>query len=375
MTNETDNMKVMQSKGLKRKRTVQHSGFLVASALAFTMSYATAFQNSFNHMRKPADMRRASPAKLHVVTDPRQLMFVDTEGDDRFERSALEDMYLLSTDSEGLSGMLIENPPVRQSLKSRDKSKMKKENTVEVLEENVISENRLQFNGLSTTVNKRARRKSSLRRAPVIHSEESMQRRAPTRNMSSTMPGFMERGNSDRQKAFRDGIKIAEHRSGKKYLDTEAAKMKRRQINGEHMYRTSASVPDSMLQFANEIHCVDRITPAEEITLGEKTQEAIRLQAAYDKLVDKFDREPTDDEWCAASGKINMEAISQAIEEGLEAKNKLVESNLRMVQGVVNVYIRNGLRGQYNAGDLMQEGIMVRMDRGIQLWSHVFSHP
>ena len=47
------------------------------------------------------------------------------------------------------------------------------------------------------------------------------------------------------------------------------------------------------------------------------------------------------------------------IGQGLEAKNQLVTSNLRMVQGVVNVYIRNGLRGQYNAGDLMQEGVMV----------------
>jgi hypothetical protein len=54
-----------------------------------------------------------------------------------------------------------------------------------------------------------------------------------------------------------------------------------------------------------------------------------------------------------------MEAIRQAMEEGIEAKNKLVTSNLRLVQGVVNVYIRNGLSGQYNAGDMMQEGVLV----------------
>lgn len=71
-------------------------------------------------------------------------------------------------------------------------------------------------------------------------------------------------------------------------------------------------------------------------------------------------REPTDDEWCAEAGKINMEAIRQALDEGLEAKNRLVTANLRMVQGVVNIYIRNGLGGEYNAGDMMQEGIMVR---------------
>ena len=47
------------------------------------------------------------------------------------------------------------------------------------------------------------------------------------------------------------------------------------------------------------------------------------------------------------------------IEEGVAAKDKLVASNLRMVQRVVNVYIKNGLKGEYNSGDMMQEGIIV----------------
>lgn len=89
------------------------------------------------------------------------------------------------------------------------------------------------------------------------------------------------------------------------------------------------------------------------------TQEAVQLQNTYEKLKEQLNREPTDEEWCAASGKINIEAITQAMEAGLEAKNKLVTANLRMVQGVVNIYIRNGLSGQYNAGDLMSEGILV----------------
>ena len=176
---------------------------------------------------------------------------------------------------------------------------------------------------------------------------------------SSTMPGFIERTNTNKLKAYRDGIKIAEQQSGEKVVDTAAAKKKRTQINGKEMYKTSVSVPDSLIQFANEIHEVDRITPKQEIDLGEKTQEAIRLQNIYDRLAANLQREPTDDEWCAAAGKFNMESISQTIEEGLQAKDILVTSNLRMVQGVVNVYIRNGLQGQYNAGDLMQEGILV----------------
>ena len=56
---------------------------------------------------------------------------------------------------------------------------------------------------------------------------------------------------------------------------------------------------------------------------------------------------------------MNIEALELALEDGMEAKNRLVTSNLRLVQGVVNLYIRNGLGSQYNAGDLMQEGVAV----------------
>jgi hypothetical protein len=183
-----------------------------------------------------------------------------------------------------------------------------------------------------------------------------------SKRQTSTMPGFQTGSLTGRQKAFRDGIKMVERNTGKKIsaaLNTPEQVSKRRQMNGEAMYKTSASVPDSLVRFANEIHKVDRITPKEEIELGQRTQEAIRLQSLHEDLTVRLDRPPTDEEWCAAAGKINLEAISQAIEEGLDAKNKLVTANLRMVQGVVNLYIRNGLSGQYNAGDLMQEGIMV----------------
>lgn len=103
----------------------------------------------------------------------------------------------------------------------------------------------------------------------------------------------------------------------------------------------------------------ERITPKEELELGTRTQEAIRLQKLYDNLIIEYGREPSDHEWCAAAGKINMEALEDVLQDGINAKNQLVTSNLRMVQGVVNLYIRNGLGSQYNAGDLMQEGTVV----------------
>lgn len=310
----------------------------------------------------------ATLTRLDVVTDPKELLRMRLEDSDGINRRALEELYLIATtDADGLSGEMVEGIPSRRKSKAGAKANSIKKIAPPPEIEGYGGEleqwpdedepKRVQFRGLSTGIKDgRSRRKSLSSSPPTPKSLVT----TPT-SRSSTMPGFIDRPLTGRQKAFEDGIKIAERRTGKKFVDSEEARKKRRKTNGETMYKTSTSVPDSLVQFASEIHNVERITPKEEKVLGAKTQEAIRLQKIYDGLEMQLDREPTDEEWCAAAGKINMEALSQAIEEGLEAKNKLVTSNLRMVQGVVNVYIRNGLRGQYNAGDLMQEGVMVSL--------------
>jgi RNA polymerase nonessential primary-like sigma factor len=237
--------------------------------------------------------------------------------------------------------------------------------------EDAASSATVQFRGLSTTSYRGNRKQSPIPPAaatafkksrPTLTSNTTMTMAEGTtttsrRTRSSTMPGL---GSiqSDKQRAFRDGIRVAEQQSGRKFVDTPELRQSRRRFNGENMYKNSASVPDSLAQFAHEIHQEGRITRQEEIALGTTVQEAIRLHRNWEALREQLCREPTDDEWCAAAGKINMQAIREAIDDGLEAKNKLVTSNLRMVQSVVNTYIRNGLSAQYNAGDLMQEGIM-----------------
>jgi len=201
---------------------------------------------------------------------------------------------------------------------------------------------------------------SSSKNGSVVNSKRDM----PS-GRSSTMPGFMDRNKSGRHESFKDGLNIAMKANTttkgnkiKKTLTSSKAVKKRTKANSEAMYASSASVPDSMISFVNQIHLISRITPLEEKELGTQTQESIRVQQLYDKLEIDFGREPTDDEWCAAAGKINMEAVQQVIDEGNLAKQRLVSSNLRMVQGVVNLYIRNGLGSEFNAGDLMQEGTM-----------------
>jgi RNA polymerase primary sigma factor len=199
----------------------------------------------------------------------------------------------------------------------------------------------------------------------ALATERRKAARARGKSKSSTMPGFQERNVnlSGRRRAHRDGIRIAEKKSGKELrniVNTETSTTARRRANSMAMYRSSASVPDSLVAYTKEIHqATQRITPAEEKELGGKTQAAIRLQEIYSSLQVELNREPTDEEWCTASdGVDSVEELRAIIEEGMGAKNRLVEANLRMVQGVVNMYIRNGLGSQYNAGDLMQEGTM-----------------
>ena len=69
---------------------------------------------------------------------------------------------------------------------------------------------------------------------------------------------------------------------------------------------------------------------------------------------------PTDAKWCADAGKINMDAFCRVMDEGNVAKKRLVTSNLRMVQGIVNLYLRNRLGSEFNAGDLIHEGTVLR---------------
>ena len=81
-----------------------------------------------------------------------------------------------------------------------------------------------------------------------------------------------------------------EERTGRSFDDTAAKQDQCRKINGEAVYKSSPSVPDSMVQFAEENNQEERITRQQEIELGEKMQEAIRSQNQV--------RGRGQDQWC-----------------------------------------------------------------------------
>jgi RNA polymerase primary sigma factor len=330
-----------------------------AMGIFLSLSVAAAFQPisiGRSHSRFPKPHQHDwRPNTLFALTEPEVLVRQYAKDEDWNECGIekIASIYSLP------SGERVESPQNKNSktsrnvdaenVHSRSRVKMKRVNSNKSQKTGTqgatdsSNKERVQFRGLSTTARRRPRSAAGVAAAQF-------------RQKSSTMPGFA--AESGRQRDFREGIRQTERRTGKKFVETEAERKRRKKEQGEAMYRNSASVPDSMVQFADEIHQEDRISRTEEIELGTKTQEAIRLQHLYTSLEESLAREPTDEEWCAAAGKINMEAIRQAIEDGLEAKNKLVTSNLRLVQSVVNTYIRNGLSGEYNAGDMMQDGII-----------------
>ena len=342
----------------KRRRQCCGIGRRVTTAVAATtcvlsLSLVSAFQSSspFLHHYPLSQQRSSQPSiRRHVVTEPDALLLealsknrrsnMNAEIERLYQMSASEDEQFYPYSELQLHQLQLEEEVKRTASDNNDANNklLQQQQQQEEQQKVVPSRQPVQFRGLSTTARKR-------KSPPSVPSSRS-----------STMPGFAAK--SDKQRAYADGIRLAERRSGRKFIDTREAKQKSRKANSEAMYHNSVAVPDSMIQFADEIHREDRISRREEIELGTKTQEAVRLQNLYDVLRAKLNREPSDEEWCAAAGKINMEAIKQAIEEGLDAKNKLVTSNLRMVQSVVNTYIRNGLSSQYNAGDMMQEGII-----------------
>ena len=85
---------------------------------------------------------------------------------------------------------------------------------------------------------------------------------------SSTMPGFLNTDHTKSHSSFRDGIRIvqkanAKNQSAAMKLRTlernERNSRKRKKANSEAMYASSASVPDSLIAFTNELHLVSFI--------------------------------------------------------------------------------------------------------------------
>ena len=108
---------------------------------------------------------------------------------------------------------------------------------------------------------------------------------------------------------------------------------------------------DIVHSYLTDISRIPLLSPEQEITLGRKVQKLRFLLSIKEKLKVDLRREPTRSEW-AEKANCSMPILERDLAEGQEAKNQLVNANLRLVVSVAKKYQARGLE----LLDLIQEG-------------------
>ncbi len=131
----------------------------------------------------------------------------------------------------------------------------------------------------------------------------------------------------------------------------EGKKTRRLATRRREQGRKKPYTEDSIRIYLQEIGRIRLLRAEEEIELARKIADLLDLERLAEKLQKQLGHYPTDKEWASAVG-MEYPAFKRRLYLGRKAKEKMVQSNLRLVVSIAKKYMNRGLSFQ----DLIQEG-------------------